>query len=291
MGTNRRTFFKALGLTGMAVCSGKPLGASDPEGTADDKEFCGILYDSTWCAGCQGCETACAEAHGLPEPDIEDVPEVGKQRKINEQRRTVINAYETSQGELYVKSQCMHCAQPACTSACLTKAMYKTHEGPVIWREEKCMGCRYCMVSCPFDMPKFEYDSPNPKILKCDMCFDRLKEGKIPACVENCPAEALKFGTRRELIAEARQRMAEYPGMYQDVIYGEHEAGGTGWLYLSAVPFEELGFNSGIQHKPYPELTKGFLYSVPSVFVLGPALLLGIHSATKDKTDQPKDSE
>ena len=133
----------------------------------------------------------------LPEPDPEDYPVPGTIRKTNENRRSVINAYETSKGEIYVKNQCMHCNQPACASACLTKAMYKTEEGPVIWRDEKCMGCRYCMVSCPFDVPKFEYHSSNPDIVKCNMCFDRIKEGELPACVADCPAEALTFGPRQ----------------------------------------------------------------------------------------------
>jgi Fe-S-cluster-containing dehydrogenase component len=167
--------------------------------------------------------------------------------------------------------------------------MHKTKEGPVIWRGDKCMGCRYCMVSCPFDVPKFEYHSPNPKIQKCDMCFDRLGEGKIPACVEACPAEALMFGTRRELIKEARKRIHENPDLYVDHIYGEHEAGGTGFLYLSPVPFNELGFNTSIQTSSYPELSKGFLYSVPTIFVLWPAILLGIREATKN--NQPKEEE
>nr|MDA3822147.1 4Fe-4S dicluster domain-containing protein [Bacteroidales bacterium] len=259
MGVDRRNFLKALGLTGVALGTGKPLNAST-ELVDDDKEFYGVLYDSTLCIGCQGCEYACAEANGLPEPNPDDYPEAGRIRKADENRRTVINAFETSKGDFYMKTQCMQCAQPACASACLTKAMYKTKDGSVIWREEKCMGCRYCMVSCPFDAPKFEYHSPNPKIVKCDMCFDRVKEGQLPACVENCPAEALKFGNRRELIAEARKRIALNPDLYQDVIYGEHEAGGTGWLYLSAVPFEELGLNTKVSKKPYPELTKGFLY-------------------------------
>ena len=144
------------------------------------------------------------------------------------------------------------------------------------------MGCRYCMVSCPFDAPKFEYHSANPKIEKCTMCYSRIKEGKKPACVQNCPAEALVFGTRRNLIKEARKRIVENPDKYVDYIYGEHEAGGTGCLYLSAVPFEELGFNTSLQSKSYPELSKGFLYSVPTIFVLWPAILLGIREATKD---------
>lgn len=286
MGINRRNFFRVMGITGVSLGAGKTLGATSEK--IDDIEFRAILFDATRCAGCQSCEFACAVANGLPEPDGEDYPVSGTIRKTNENRRSVINAYETSQGEVYVKTQCMHCNQPACTAACLTKAMYKTVEGPVMWRDKKCMGCRYCMVSCPFDVPKFEYHSPNPDIVKCDMCFERVKNGELPACVADCPAEALTFGTRRELIAEARRRIHEDPDIYYDDIYGEHEAGGTGFLYLSPVPFEELGLNTKIQKKSYPELTKGFLYSVPSIFILWPAMLLGIHNATKNnsKTDE-----
>jgi ferredoxin len=169
--------------------------------------------------------------------------------------------------------------------------MFKTKEGAVVWREDKCMGCRYCMVSCPFDIPKFEFHSTNPKIEKCNMCYDRLKEGKIPACVENCPADALIFGTRRELIKEARRRINDHPEQYVDHIYGEHEAGGTGFLYLAAVPFNELGFRESIQLKSYPELSKGFLYSVPTIFVLWPAILLGIREATKNNHSNAEENE
>ena len=208
--------------------------------------------------------------------------EAGVVRKTDESHRTVVNAFNSTKGEVYVKKQCMHCNEPACTAACLTQAMYKTKEGAVIWRGDKCMGCRYCMVSCPFDIPKFEYHSANPKIEKCNMCFDRLSEGKIPACVENCPAEALIFGKRRDLIKEARKRINDNPEQYVDHIYGEHEAGGTGFLYLSAVPFNELGFNTSLQTESYPALSKGFLYSVPTIFVLWPAMLLGLREATKN---------
>jgi formate dehydrogenase iron-sulfur subunit len=289
MSINRRTFFRALGLTGISLGAGKKLGATPA--VEDDKEFMAILFDATRCGGCQSCELVCAWEHDLPEPDPGDVPVPGTLRTTNENRRSVINAHETSGGEVYVKNQCMHCNQPACASACLTRAMEKTGEGPVIWHGEKCMGCRYCMVSCPFDVPKFEYHSTNPEIVKCNMCFERLNEGQVPACVENCPAEALTFGTRREMIAEARRRIHEFPDWYYDGIYGEHEAGGTGFLYLSPVPFEELGFRTNIQKKPYPELTKGFLYSVPSVFVLWPALLLGIHHSTKNNQKNQTEDE
>lgn len=288
MSINRRNFLKVVGLTGISLGTGKKLNAKKP--SANSKEFYAILYDSFRCGGCQSCEFACAYEHGLPDPDINDVPVAGEIRKTNENRRSVINAWDTSQGEVYVKSQCMHCNQPACGSACLTQAMHKTEEGPVIWRGDKCMGCRYCMVSCPFDVPKFEYNSPNPKIEKCNMCYERIARGEVPACVEACPAEALAFGTRKEMLEEARRRINKYPEYYHNGIYGENEAGGTGYLYISPVPFEEIGLNTKIEKKPYPELTKSFLYSVPSIFVLWPAILLGIHKSTKNKQN-PENNE
>ena len=282
MGINRRNFFTALGATGAAVAFGKEAQAENTN--SSEVEFKAILYDSTRCVGCQTCEFSCAEANNLPEP--EDYPEEGVARKTNENCRTVVNVYETTKGPVYVKQQCMHCNDPACAAACLTQAMKKTEDGPVIWRDEKCMGCRYCMISCPFDMPRFEYNSANPNITKCTMCFDRQQEGKVPACVENCPAEALMFGTRRELLAEAKKRIVENPDLYVDHIYGESEAGGTSFLYLSPVPFEEIGFKTNIQKSSYPALTKSFLYSVPSVFVLVPSLLLGIHEASKSNQNK-----
>ncbi len=248
-----------------------------------------MLYDPTMCLGCRACERLCAKAHGLPEPA--KAPEAGVIRNTSEIQRTVVNCYKTSKDEVYIKKQCMHCNEPACAAACLTQAMCKTKEGAVIWRSEKCMGCRYCMVSCPYDVPKFEYHSANPKIVKCDMCHDRVIKGEMPTCAEGCPGEALLFGTRRELITEARKRIAENPKVYTDIIYGEHDAGGTGFIYLSPVPMNELGFNPAIQKESYPALSKGFLYSVPSVFVLLPPLLLGIHEATKKDHKEGDENE
>jgi Fe-S-cluster-containing dehydrogenase component len=279
MSIDRRNFFKVLGVAGFTFATGSMM-KTKAETKESNKEFSGILYDSTRCLACQSCERACAETNKLPKP--EDKPQVGLVRKMDETRRTVVNTYKTSKGEVNVKKQCMHCSEPACAAACLTQAMYKTKEGPVIWRASKCMGCRFCMVSCPFDVPKFEYHSANPKIVKCTMCYDRLLEGTIPACVNACPGDALKFGTRKELISEARKRIVENPKDYNDYIYGEHEAGGTSVLYLSAVPANELGFNNSLQKSSYPSLTKGFLYSVPSIFVLWPTILLGIYEATKN---------
>lgn len=288
MDINRRNFFRVMGVTGATLALGTGLNASPKN--KDDKEFYGILYDSVRCIGCYNCEYECATANGLPEPvSPENDTDI---RRPDETWRTVINGYETSKGKVYVKVNCMHCCQPACAAACLTQAMYKTKEGPVIWRGEKCMGCRYCMVSCPYDSPKFEYFSANPKINKCTMCFEtKVQKGGIPACAEFCPSEALVFGSRRELIKEARRRIAEQPDAYYDHIYGEHEAGGTGWLYLSPVPFEEIGMRTNLQKSSYPALTKGFLYSVPTVFIAAPALLLGIQQATKKNNSNQENED
>jgi ferredoxin len=155
--------------------------------------------------------------------------------------------------------------------------MYKTQEGPVIWRSGKCMGCRFCMVSCPFDVPKFEYNERNPEIQKCNMCWDRLESGGKPACVEACPADALVFGMKRELMEIARLQIYSQPSRYVHHIYGEYEVGGTDWLYLAAVPFAQLGFRTDLGTTPYPEYTRDFLYTVPVVLFGLPAFLLGLH--------------
>lgn len=287
MGFNRRNFFKTMGVVGVTLAVGKSFGAVSNDDSA--VEFQGMLYDSTRCLGCRACERVCAKTHELPEPT--DELKAGVLRKTNENQRSVINNCVTSKGEAFARKSCMHCNEPACTAACLTQAMYKTKEGPVIWRADKCMGCRYCMVSCPFDVPKFEFHSANPKIQKCDLCYDRIKTGKIPACAEACPGDALTFGTRRELIAEARKRIFENPKDYIIEVYGEQVAGGTGLLYLAAAPFKELGLNTNLQNSSYPALTKGFLYSVPSVDVLLPPLLLGIYQATKNNNSKEDENE
>lgn len=287
MALSRRSFFGVLGVTGMALAVGKPTFGA--ENRKNPGEFRGMLYDAARCKGCRGCEWDCADAHGFKEPPpTANLPAV---RTTDETCNTVVNTFKTSRGEVYVKRQCMHCTDPACVAACLTRAMQKQPDGTVTWNGDRCMGCRYCMLSCPFDSPKFEYHSANPEIRKCDMCFTRVKEGDIPACAFNCPNEALMYGPRRELLAEARKRIVENPAQYFDHIYGEHEAGGTGWLYLSPVPFSELGLNTRLQHSSYPALTKGFLYSVPSVFVLVPALLAGIKQATHDKTNMEESGD
>jgi len=289
MNFNRRTLFKMAGVAGGAALAPGRAEADMIAVEADDDYA--VLVDLTCCVGCRTCEASCAEANGLPEPDWSDDFSYESERSATDKQWTVVNRYETSKGEVFVKRQCMHCVQPACSAGCLTKALYKTEEGPVIWREPKCMGCRFCMVSCPFDVPKFEYDSAVPKIQKCRMCWERLKEGQVPACVENCPGEALTFGRRSELLEMARARIVENPGDYVSHIYGEHEAGGTGFLYLSPVPFEELGFRTDLDNEAYPELTRDFLTAVPMVLVVWPAMMLALRRAGDHTDEEPAGEE
>lgn len=272
---HRKDFLKLAGaLGGVLAAEGRAAGA---EAAPAQKEFVGVLTDTTRCIGCRACEKACAQAHGLPEPAPAEDQALERERTTSETQWTVVNRYETEKGEVFVKRQCMHCWQPACASACLTNAMYKTEEGPVIWRSGKCMGCRFCMVSCPFDVPKFEYHAPNPRIQKCTMCWERLERGEKPACVEACPADALVCGMKRELMEIARLRIYNHATRYVHHIYGEYEVGGTGWLYLAAVPFAQLGFRTDLGTTPYPEYTRDFLYTVPVVLFGLPAFLLGLH--------------
>lgn len=274
---NRRYFIKALGLLGAASIPAN-LSASELE---EAPEFIGVLTDTSRCIGCRQCEQACAREHGFPDPGTGDSV-FNETRNTSPTAYTVVNQFQTDEGIVYVKKQCMHCSQPACTAACLTKAMYKTKEGPVIWRKNKCMGCRYCMVSCPFEVPKFEYDSAFPKIQKCNMCWERQQAGKMPACVEACPVGVMIFGKRRDVLKEAMMQMYKQPEKYyRDMIYGQHMVGGTGWMFLSPVPYEQLGFRMDLGTTAYPEYTKEFLYAVPVILALWPPILWACSNAIK----------
>ncbi|MGE5176507.1 MAG: 4Fe-4S dicluster domain-containing protein [Hyphomicrobiales bacterium] len=279
---DRRSFLKTLGLAGASVATvalpkSARAAATEPAGGGDPY---GVLVDTTRCVGCNTCTYACCEQNGLSEPDDADAVHVPTERQF-----TAIATYKTAKGTVNVKRQCMHCTLPACGSACLTQAMKKTADGPVVWRESKCMGCRFCMVSCPFDMPKFEYNSATPRIRKCVMCAGRIAKGEEPACVENCPEGALRFGKRSELLQVAKGRIAKEPDRYVSRIYGEREAGGTSWLYLAGVPFEQIGFRD-VGNESYPTLTTGFLYNVPTVLAVVPPLLLALNKAAKGAANE-----
>ncbi len=285
---NRRDLLKSVALGAAATAI---PGRARAENQRHPKEFFGVLVDTTRCIGCRTCEIACATAHDNPVPDVRNDGALEKHRTTSPTQFTVVNRYKTEKGVVFVKRQCMHCWQPACAAACLTNAMLKTKVGPVIWRGNKCMGCRFCMVSCPFDVPKFEYNSWNPRIRKCDMCWDRLKEGKRPACVEACPTDALMFGKKKDLMEIARTRVYRHPSRYYRRIYGEHEVGGTGWLYLASVPFDKIGFRTDLGTTPYPQFTREFLYAVPIVFFSLPAFLMGLSILSRSRDDSDAEEE
>jgi formate dehydrogenase iron-sulfur subunit len=205
----------------------------------------GVLYDVNKCVGCRACQNACKSWNGL-QPDSNGCDNLyDNPLGLSADTFTLIKAKEFEvNGEkklFFIKNQCMHCNVPACANACLVTALIKTANGPVIYDDKRCIGCRYCMAACPFGVPTYEWDTPIPWVRKCTFCADRQSQGLTPACVSACPAGALTFGKRTDLIAEARERIAAEPDKYINHIYGEHERGGTSWMYLSPVPFSELG--------------------------------------------------
>ncbi len=245
------------------------------------KERHGLLVDTTRCIGCRRCEWACNEWNKNPNRPIKEFEISVSQknsvfdniRRMHAGNFTVVNRFHSSKDgkPIYVKRQCMHCEDPACLASCFVDAYRKTTISPVLHLPHVCIGCRYCMVACPFDVPAYEYyEELNPQITKCTMCFDRItKEGGVPACVEICPAEVMRFGKRTELINLAHERIRNNPGKYIDHVYGEQEVGGTSWLYLSSVPFNEIGFRTDIGTTPIPKFSKSFLFGVKMFEIVG----------------------
>ena len=279
----RRTFLGLLGAAGAsaalpvsAKAAGKHFGPHP-----DTK---GVLFDATRCIGCRKCEQACNEVNELPAPEqpFDDLTVLDTERRTTEKTYTVVNKYDQGGSPVFRKMQCNHCLEPACASVCFVRAFKKEPNGAVTYDASVCVGCRYCMVACPFNIPTYEYDEPlTPRVMKCTLCYPRLLEGKLPGCVEACPKEALVFGPRESLIEIARERIRAYPDVYENHIYGEHEMGGTSWMYVSGVPFSEIGLREDLGTSSAPELTAGALAAVPIVVGLWPVLLGGIYAITK----------
>ncbi len=228
----------------------------------------GLLFDATRCIGCGACTAACKEQNGLPLP-IEE--------------RTTAYTWTTveQRNGVYVRHLCMHCLTPTCASVCPVGAMHKTPSGPVVYDADKCIGCRYCIMACPFDVPKYQWDRTVPVVGKCQMCVSRLAEGKPTACASVCPTGATLFGDREALVREARARIAAEPGRYVDHVYGLEEAGGTSVLMLAGVPFDRLGLPENLPREPLPMLTWRVLSKVPDVVMLAAAFLYGVFWITR----------
>lgn len=295
----RRDFLKACTVCGAATSlglSGKAWGVSF-EGYPDRM---GVLVDLTRCIGCRSCEAACSREQQLPAPPLpfDDQSVFEKERRPTESAFTVVNRYEAGAegGPVYRKIQCNHCNEPACLTSCLVNAYTKTKEGAVIYNPKVCIGCRACMVACPFYVPGYSYSSAfDPVVRKCIFCYDtRLKYGRPPACVEICPQEALTFGHLGDLIKIGHERIQAAPDKYVDHIYGEKEMGGTGWIFLSGVPFDKVGFDTTLGNEPIISNVKDFLGFIPMVLAIWPALFAGFHqlaSRNQDHADSHANEE
>ncbi len=279
----RRDLLKGAAVAGAAVAL--PGRAEARHAKECPPEAVGMLFDPTLCVGCRACQTACKAANKLPADKVEanggvyDAP-----ADLNSTTKNVIKSLPTDGGgQVFVKQQCMHCVDPACVSACMLGALHKEGEakrtiagekkgsGIVLWDKLTCVGCRYCQIACAFNVPKFEWEAAFPAIVKCELCRNRAdpkKGGALavanPACAEVCPREAVIYGKREELLAEAKRRIAKDPKRYVQHVYGEHEGGGTQVLYLAAagVSFQEMGlpalgersaaqFSESVSHAPY----------------------------------------
>lgn len=251
MGISRRTALKTM-LTALSTAAAgavRPCAATASNAEAASENL-GMLYDSTRCIGCKACMVACNQANDLP-PDTAMSGGIWQMPlDLNEQTKNIIKLYrDDDSGEWsFVKRQCMHCVEPACVSACMIGALDKREFGIVTYDPSLCIGCRYCEMACPFNVPKFEWAKAMPKIVKCELCNHRIAVGKGPACCEVCPTGAVVYGKRGELLEEAHRRIERKPDLYLDKVYGEHDAGGTQVLYLSHVAFDKLGLpNCGDQ--------------------------------------------
>ncbi len=296
MGITRRQFLGWMGAaTGAAALSDPTAYAATNKHFKGHPGSLGVLHDITLCIGCRKCEEACNQVNELPKPErpFDDLSVLSELRRPHADTYTVVNRFqpEGTPAPIFAKKQCNHCLEPACASACFVKALTKQPTGAVTYNAALCVGCRYCMIACPFNIPAYEYHKAfTPRVMKCTLCQPLLEKGRLPGCVESCPKEALTFGPREELIKIARRRIEKYPDRYVDYLYGEHEMGGTSWLYLASVPFNEIGLREDLGVTSAPQLTAGPLAAVPIIVGLWPVLLTGIYAISRRK-DQMADQQ
>ncbi len=231
----------------------------------------GILTDITKCIGCLKCVGACKQTHHLGE----DEPRVWQRNDglSADNWTSIIQKPENH----YVRKQCRHCVDPACASVCPVGALHKTKIGAVVYDHKKCLGCRYCMMACPFGIPRYDWDKAVPYVEKCILCYDRIEKGEQPACTAICPTEATIFGDRAKLLKIAHNRIKENPGKYIHKVWGEHEVGGTSVLYLSDIDLGFLAFETHLGNKPLPNDTAPAMDSVPFEFVGMGGIMLGLN--------------
>jgi formate dehydrogenase iron-sulfur subunit len=269
MSNSRRTFLKSLTGAGSLLLFGNKKSAHSSIPKVDPDQF-GVLVDTTRCVGCRQCEKACNSINeDLPPKaaaDFKDKSVFNERRRMDYSSYTVVNRYKNinkSDKPVYAKFQCMHCLYPACVSACIVGAFTREKDGAITYDAWKCIGCRYCMAACPFQVPAYEFANVlTPQVRKCTFCFNtRLSKGQIPACVESCHMEVMKFGKRIDLIKYAYENIKNNPNRYLPQVYGEKEVGGTSWLYLSSIPFQSIDLPK-LGYHPAPGYTEPIQHTI-----------------------------
>jgi Fe-S-cluster-containing dehydrogenase component len=272
----------ALKVLGAAACAAAvvPADAEARSAKVAGADDVGMLFDSTLCVGCRACQTACKVANSqVPDKAAVQGGVYDAPLDLNGNTKNVIKLAQDGEATTYMKMQCMHCIDPACVSVCMLGSLHKIANGTVAYDPSICVGCRYCQVGCPFNVPKFEWAKAlpiidDPKIVKCEMCRHR-KEG--PACCEVCPRGAVIYGKHADLLAEARRRVAQNKGKYfEDRIYGEKDGGGTHVLTLSPakVSFTALGLPK-LDTKGMPDASETIQHGIYQGFIT-PVIAYGV---------------